>query len=897
MALARVQTTPRVRGTATATVAITFTTPPAVGNALVIPLVLYQASGTISTATLSCADNRGNSYTLAVLEKNGQIGGAIFVCSKIVTAGGPFTVTVTQTSSSYFETCGIEISGIGTGLAVNRTVTQIGIGTALAAGTTAALTADEALVVGVCTISTNQTAITVESVTPAWAQAFENLDHSASIAGEADSRIRTGVTGTTQTCAWTASTGAAWAAALAAFAATAPALVTVPNVVGLTQAAATTALTAAGLVTTVTTAPHATVAVGLVISTTPASGASVAPGSTVTLVVSSGPGHWKLTIGGVDKTAVVKAFSMTLALNDRARARVTIAEQLPTRYAELMAYAADGVTPIFGGLILQRQYVGRTQANATFTAELECGDWFTYADWVYTSASYAVAVSLKTVLADLIATHLSQYGITLDPAQVVGPTLAPFAWVDKRAADALRELSDRTGYVVRISPTKALRMFQPMTASAPFSVTEAATHCRDVTWRDSDQTPYNAVSLRVGPDGLSEVDEEKHYGDGVRRRWKLYAPFSQIIGGLITGSDATGNDPGGYNVGIFGEEDIPWTVDLATNEVVQRADQALRAVGEYFLIWYTAAFPFTVRVSTGATPVVEYAETRPDVRSEPVAFEIANGLLASFQAAPRELSMTTDVDGLDPGQALTVDLPTLRGVHGTFLVTSVSLSIAFDRVDGRLWRYGVEAVESALYQGSYLDDWRKIAGLGSGSSGSVTGGGGTSGTLTPHHATHETGGSDEVLFPSGLKERGRTVPLGEWTAYTSTWLGQTANPAIGNGFLQAKYTVIGKAVHVQIIIGCGSTTTYGTGIWGFTLPLPVVGHATGTVWIYDGGSGVSYVGTLGSGAFVVGGPFADAVLASVSVGATAAFASATVPIAWASRVPSYIFLQGTYEIA
>ena len=66
--------------------------------------------------------------------------------------------------------------------------------------------------------------------------------------------------------------------------------VTVPNVVNLTQAAATTAITGAGLtVGTVTQASSATVAAGSVISQNPGAGASVAPGSAVNLVISTGP--------------------------------------------------------------------------------------------------------------------------------------------------------------------------------------------------------------------------------------------------------------------------------------------------------------------------------------------------------------------------------------------------------------------------------------------------------------------------------------------------------------------------------------------------------------------------------------------------------------------------------
>jgi beta-lactam-binding protein with PASTA domain len=65
--------------------------------------------------------------------------------------------------------------------------------------------------------------------------------------------------------------------------------VSVPNVVGDTQAAATTAVTGAGLtVGAVTQASSATVASGNVIGETPAAGTSAASGSSVALVVSTG---------------------------------------------------------------------------------------------------------------------------------------------------------------------------------------------------------------------------------------------------------------------------------------------------------------------------------------------------------------------------------------------------------------------------------------------------------------------------------------------------------------------------------------------------------------------------------------------------------------------------------
>jgi len=64
--------------------------------------------------------------------------------------------------------------------------------------------------------------------------------------------------------------------------------VTVPDVVGLSEAAATSAIEGVGLVADSVTAYSPTVPIGDVISQSPIAGASVVPGSTVTITVSLG---------------------------------------------------------------------------------------------------------------------------------------------------------------------------------------------------------------------------------------------------------------------------------------------------------------------------------------------------------------------------------------------------------------------------------------------------------------------------------------------------------------------------------------------------------------------------------------------------------------------------------
>jgi beta-lactam-binding protein with PASTA domain len=100
--------------------------------------------------------------------------------------------------------------------------------------------------------------------------------------------------------------------------------VAVPNVEGLTQDAATTAITGAKLkVGTVTQQTNNTVATGNVISQDPASGSSLAEGSRVNLVISSGP--QMVTVPNVERltqddatTAVTAAKLMVGAVTQKA---------------------------------------------------------------------------------------------------------------------------------------------------------------------------------------------------------------------------------------------------------------------------------------------------------------------------------------------------------------------------------------------------------------------------------------------------------------------------------------------------------------------------------------------------------------------------------------------------
>jgi MBG domain (YGX type)/PASTA domain/Bacterial Ig-like domain (group 3)/Dockerin type I domain len=136
------------------------------------------------------------------------------------------------------------------------------------------------------------------SITQGTALGAQQLNASASVAGNfvytpaAGTVLPTG-SGQTLSVTFTPSDAADYNTASASVTINVQAGVTkvaVPNVVGETQAAASSAITGAGLaVGNVTTASSSTVAAGSVISETPAAGTQVATASSVNLVVSSGP--------------------------------------------------------------------------------------------------------------------------------------------------------------------------------------------------------------------------------------------------------------------------------------------------------------------------------------------------------------------------------------------------------------------------------------------------------------------------------------------------------------------------------------------------------------------------------------------------------------------------------
>jgi hypothetical protein len=123
--------------------------------------------------------------------------------------------------------------------------------------------------------------------------------------------------------------------------------------------------------------------------------------------------------------------------------------------------------------------------------------------------------------------------------------------------------------------------------------------------------------------------------------------------------------------------------------------------------------------------------------------------------------------------------------------------------------------------------------------------------------------------------------------YTPTWTTSGTAPAIGDGTLNGAWRREGELVHVNIRFEAGSTTTFGTGLFEFSLPYTASRRSVGQAYIEDASGVAVYVGSV----YIANG---QSTCRLVSSGSTSAYVGAASPMAWDES--DKIWLDVTYAI-
>ena len=434
----------------------------------------------------------------------------------------------------------------------------------------------------------------------------------------------------------------------------------------------------------------------------------------------------RVTIGGLDHLAdIQQTSSVRIELVPNARGRcafVTRHGYLPSRLAEVVCYAKDGATPIWGGLLLQRTVQGIAPSERRSVTACECVDFSAYYDWCVISLTYTGATTLQVALDALVAALPVSYGVTLDATDYSGIALEPFTWVNRRVSDCLRELRDRTGLIAMTSPLKVLSLgpvavgassgiFDPLSfdptafggagegigEDAPFSITDAAPNCIDLLWEDPTMPPVTTVRVLCGSG--TALRTQTWVSTGTAGPWVGDVPAAGFNCWVVVATP-----PGDlyYTVddGVTGGGMMSW--NWVTN--VLTSNVGAIASGVQLSFQYLAQYPFTRVATTGASPDVVSLVERPDVFDVTQGQEIANGLLAQLGTDSKQLTVVSALDGWAPGQTVDVNL-TARSVVGTFVIMNVSIDLV---LPDTYWRYTLTCVDLSAYPGTWLDQWRAL---------------------------------------------------------------------------------------------------------------------------------------------------------------------------------------------
>lgn len=141
------------------------------------------------------------------------------------------------------------------------------------------------------------------------------------------------------------------------------------------------------------------------------------------------------------------------------------------------------------------------------------------------------------------------------------------------------------------------------------------------------------------------------------------------------------------------------------------------------------------------------------------------------------------------------------------------------------------------------------------------------GAVTPLESSTDGSTWTPVFDPNGFT----------WQSYTTAWTASTTNPAIGNGLLAMRYCKIGKTVFVRLHMATSNLTTFGVGVWGFSMPYPVANLNS----VPSGSAYANVSGTYFYGAPIVSGSTTSSVLAVFGSGGNPL--DSTHPGTWATN--------------
>ncbi len=439
-----------------------------------------------------------------------------------------------------------------------------------------------------------------------------------------------------------------------------------------------------------------------------------------------------ITIGGVTKHYRVGTLSIQSAAKERSTASFSIrsndASYRPALGDEVII--TENGTRIFGGVIDRPVEAGvlgdGTGAYAAITTQVSAADFNQYAERrVIVDGGFPAGYTLLQALTALVA-WFTDFGVTLDGAQVTGPTLPEMVYKYMTLTEVLNELATLTGnygdpFVWEIDHFKVLRMYQPSTSAAPFDITEGdGTTIGDVTVQQSRDKYANRIFLKV-PSKSETARIEAFTGDGSTTAFPLQYTLTKPYG-YVTSAGVF------ETLNYTGDADAAtWTYDKTTNTITRNSGApALSDTIDFkFDGTYDGSATAEDAGEIASEKIWERIVPRDDVPDSTTAQALADAALAEALSIPKTIKYRTFQAGIKPGQTQHITMA-MRDLDDDAVVTDVTIA-DYGAGGGRLVR-SVTLTSGAIVQ----EGWRQgVRDMFSDKSGASTAGGTTVGAGVP----------------------------------------------------------------------------------------------------------------------------------------------------------------------
>lgn len=402
-------------------------------------------------------------------------------------------------------------------------------------------------------------------------------------------------------------------------------------------------------------------------------------------------------IDGVDRTAQVGigvTRSMQIGGGSKATCTFKLVQQpvafRPIQGGNVVIYHRNGYR-WFAGVVDSTSEFDYTGSSALNEITVNCVDYGALCDRRIVGREYQpfegqiASILFHNVAEEFLDVFDITYVYTGDPGVALGDQV--YNWIT--ATQVFNGICEASGWEWRVDFYRELLLFPASTGylAAPFGLAENDGNWRQMTVTRDSSKYRNRVGVRNSA-SAQPLWSDTFHGDGSKRVFQTMSPLSAKPIIRINGVPQVVVDFADITVRPY---DWYW---LEPTSVVQNLAHAVLTSGDAMTVTYPSSLSYVAWAQDDAeitaNGLFEGIEEVKDVATIDALQAIADALLVRRKVRPITANFETDVDGLEPGMGIPINVPRLA-IDDTLMITQVSS----EEQGKSFFRHRVRAVNSA----------------------------------------------------------------------------------------------------------------------------------------------------------------------------------------------------------